>query len=81
MSWLLDHEKRELRQFKLSLESHTNKKKELDNNDCDWLNEQSKLADQERKVHEISLMVKSLEEFNNNIEQLKKVLYIFFLCL
>lgn len=72
MHWLLDHEKREYRQFKTTLESLTKKNEEL-NDDDNWMIEQAKLAEQQRKIYEINLMVKSLEEFNSNIEQIKKV--------
>lgn len=72
MHWLLDHEKREYRQLKTTLES-LSKKNEESNDDDDWIIEQAKMAEQQRKVHELNLMVKSLEEFNSNIERIKKV--------
>lgn len=72
MRWLLDHEERERTQLKKTLEKLT-KKNELDDDDDDWINGQAKLIEQQRKVHEINLMMKSLEEFNSNIEQIKKV--------
>lgn len=72
MHWLLDHEKREYRQLKTTLESLTKKNEEL-NNDDNWIIEQAKMAETQRKIYEINLMVKSLEEFNSNIEQIKKV--------
>lgn len=72
MRWLLDHEEREQRQLKKTLEKLA-KENELLNDDDDWINGQAKLLEQQRKVHEINLMMKSLEEFNNNIEQIKKV--------
>lgn len=76
MRWLLDHEEREQRQLKKTLEKLA-KENELNNDDDDWINGQAKLLEQQRKIHEINLMMKSLEEFNNNIEQIKKVLNIF----
>lgn len=72
MFWLLDHEKRELRQLELTLETLANKNKELEDDD-DWIVGQSKLADQERKVYEINLIIKLMENFKNNIEEIKKV--------
>lgn len=72
MRWLLDHEEREQRQLKKTLEKLA-KENVLDNDDDDWINGQAKLLEQQRKIHEINLMMKSLEEFYNNIEQIKKV--------
>lgn len=73
--WLLDHENREWRQLKLALESltKTNKETNNDDDDDDWIVGQAKLVEQQRKVHELNKMLKSLEEFNSNIEQIKKV--------
>jgi len=74
--WLLDHENREWNQLKLALESLTMKNGETNNDDDDdddWIAGQAKLVEQQRKVYEINKMLKSLEEFNNNIEKIKKV--------
>lgn len=78
MCWLLDHEKRECKQLKTTLDLLANKNKCNDDNDDDddWITGQAKLVEQQRKIFEINAMVKALEEFNNNIEQLKKVLKI-----
>lgn len=72
MCWLLDHESRELRQLKSTLESLTKKNEGFENDD-DWIVGQAKLAEQQRKIDKINLMLESLEQFNNNIEQIKKV--------
>lgn len=69
---MLDHEKREWKQLQKKLDSLVKKTEEIDDDD-DWISGQAKLAEQQRKVHELSLMVKAIEEFNNNIEQFKKV--------
>ncbi|VVC37628.1 Helicase-like, DEXD box c2 type,DEAD2,P-loop containing nucleoside triphosphate hydrolase,Helicase [Cinara cedri] len=69
--WLFDHEKRELRQLQLTLDFLAKKKEELSNDD-DWIVGQAKLLEQQHKVNEINLMIKALEEFNVNIEQIKK---------
>lgn len=79
--WLLDHEKREYNQLKTTLESLTKNIEGFDADGDDWIARQSKLAEQQRKVHEISVLFKSLEEFNNNIEQIKKVLNIIIIIL
>jgi len=72
--WLLDHENREWNQLKLALESLDIKKGETNNDDDDdWIAGQAKLVEKQRKVYEINKMLKSLEEFNNNIERIKKV--------
>ncbi|CAI6357961.1 unnamed protein product [Macrosiphum euphorbiae] len=73
--WLLDHENREWNQLKMALESLTMKNGETNNDDDDdddWITGQAKLVEQQRKVYEINKMLKSLEEFNNNIEKIKK---------
>jgi len=50
------------------------KNEETNNDDDDdWITGQAKLAEQQHKVYEINKMLKSLEEFNNNIEKIKKV--------
>lgn len=50
------------------------KNEETNNDDDDdWITGQAKLVEQQHKVFEISKMLKSLEEFNNNIEKIKKV--------
>lgn len=50
------------------------KNKEFNSDDDDdWIVGQAKVAEQECKVHQINLMIKTLEEFNNNIDQIKKV--------
>lgn len=72
MHWLLDHEKREYRQLKTTLESLTKKNEELKDDD-NWIIEQAKLAEQQQKVYKINLMIKSIEDFNSNIERIKKV--------
>jgi hypothetical protein len=75
--WLFDHEKRELNQLKKTLELFTKNIEGFDDDDDDdWIVGQSKLVEQQRKVYEINALLKSLEEFNNNIEQIKKVLNI-----
>jgi len=71
--WLLDHENREWNQLKLALESLTMKNEQTNDDDDDWIAGQAKLVEQQRKVYEINKMLKSLEEFNNNIEKIKKV--------
>lgn len=76
MCWLLDHENRELRQLKSTLESLIKKNEGFDNGDDDWIVGQAKLAEQQHKIYEINLMLKSLEQFNSNIEEIKKVLNI-----
>lgn len=70
--WLLDHEKRELRQLKATL-AMISKKNDEYNNDDDWILGQAKVIEQQRKIYEINLKIQSLEEFNNNIIQMKKV--------
>jgi len=45
----------------------------INDDDDDWIAGQAKLVEQQHKVFEISKMLKSLEEFNNNIEKMKKV--------
>lgn len=72
MRWLFDHEERERRQLKVTLEKLA-KETEFDNDDDDWIVGQAKLIEQQRKVDEINLMMKSLEEFYDKIEQIKKV--------
>jgi len=64
-----------LNQLKTTIESLTNKNEQYDDDD-DWLAEQAKLAEKQRKVYELNLMVKSIENFNYNIEQIAKVLNI-----
>lgn len=74
--WLLDHENREWNQLKLALQSLTMKNGETNNDDeddDDWIAGQAKLVEQQRKVYEINKMLNSLEEFNKNIEKIKKV--------
>jgi len=73
--WLLDHENREWNQLKRALELLAMKNGETNNDDDDddWIAGQAKLAEQQRKVYEINNMLKSLEDFNNNIEKIKKV--------
>lgn len=75
--WLLDHENREWNQLKQALESLNMKNEETNNDDDDdWIAGQAKLVEQQRKVYEINKMLKSLEEFNNNIEKIKKVVIL-----
>jgi len=58
----------------MALELLNVKNEETNNDDDDdWITGQAKLAEQQRKVYEINKMLKSLEEFNNNIEKIKKV--------
>lgn len=64
-------------QLKKTLELFTKNIEDFDDDDDDWIVGQSKLVEQQRKVYEINVLLKSLEEFNNNIEQIKKVLNIF----
>jgi len=45
----------------------------INDDDDDWITGQAKLVEQQHKVFEISKMLKSLEEFNDNIEKIKKV--------
>lgn len=77
MRWLLDHENRELNQLKTTIESLANGNEVLDGDDDDWIAGQAKLAEKQQKVHELNLMVKSIENFNHDIERIKKVLKIF----
>jgi len=71
--WLLDHEKRELRQLKATLAMISKINDEYNNDDDDWILGQAKVIEQQRKIYEINLKIQSLEEFNNNIIQMKKV--------
>lgn len=77
MRWLLDHENRELNQLKTTIESLANGNEVLDGDDDDWIAGQAKLVEKQQKVHELNLMVKSIENFNHDIERIKKVLKIF----
>lgn len=74
--WLFDHEKRELKQLQTTLDLLAKKKEELSNDD-DWIVGQAKLVEQHHKVYEINLMIKALEDFNVNIEHIKKVFNIY----
>lgn len=49
------------------------KKDEFNNDEDDWIVGQARVIEQQRKIYEINLKIQSLEEFNNNIIQLKKV--------
>ncbi|XP_050526879.1 putative ATP-dependent RNA helicase DDX11-like protein 8 isoform X2 [Daktulosphaira vitifoliae] len=77
--WLFDNEQRELRQLRSTLLSLEKKKEDSgendDDEDDDWITGQAKLAEKNQKIYEISLVLKSLEEYNNNIEELKEIYF------
>lgn len=77
MRWLFDNEERELRQLKNTLLSLEKKKQANGENDFDddddWITGQAKLAEKNQKIYEISMLLKSLEEFHNNIGELREV--------
>lgn len=50
----------------------------INDDDDDWITGQAKLVEQQHKVFEIGKILKSLEEFNNNIEKIKKVCILCF---
>lgn len=52
------------------------KTKEELSNDDDWIVGQAKLLEQQHKIYETNLMIKALEEFNDNIEKIKNVFII-----
>ncbi|XP_050438431.1 ATP-dependent DNA helicase DDX11 [Adelges cooleyi] len=78
--WLYDNEERELRQLKMTLDSLAvkngsknagDKDDDDDDDDDDWITGQARLVKKQQQVYEISTMLKALEEFNYNIEQIK----------
>lgn len=67
-----------MRQLQTTLDFLAKSKEELSNDD-DWIVGQAKLVEQQHKVYETNLMIKALEEFNFNIEQIKKVCNTYFI--